>query len=211
MTTLSEKVSTALAVIRDAYATHDRVTVANSFGKDSMVALHLVQRAVDEPDVFSVLSDTEFDETLALRDELLERYDVNYREFSFEQPPGASEDVSVCCGEPKVTATERALDGYDAWITGLRETESETRRDAEFVEEDKATTKVNPIKEFTELDVWRYTAIHRIPVNEAYKRGYRSLGCANCTTLPESQSESERAGRWRNSDQTECGIHTTSL
>lgn len=211
MTTLSEKISTALSVIREAYAEHDRVTVANSFGKDSMVALHLVCRAVDEPDVFSVLSNTEFDETLALRDEVRETYDLDYREFTFEQPDGAADDVARCCGEPKVEATARALDGYDAWITGLRETESETRRDARFIEDEKETTKVNPIKEFTELDVWRYTAIHRIPVNEAYKQGYRSLGCANCTTLPESQSESERAGRWRNSSQTECGIHTTSL
>lgn len=206
-----EKVSTALEVIENAYNEFDAVTIANSFGKDSMVTLHLALRVVDQPDVFAVLADTEFGETLTLRDTVVESYDINYREFNFEQPAKAYDDIAHCCGEPKVTATEQALEGYDAWITGLRETESETRRDASFVERDKATTKVNPIKSFTEAEVWRYTAIHGLPVNGAYEYGYRSLGCENCTTPPESEDESERAGRWRGAEQTECGIHTTSL
>ncbi|WGI18074.1 phosphoadenylyl-sulfate reductase [Methanonatronarchaeum sp. AMET-Sl] len=209
--TLSQKVDRALKVIEYCYNRFGEVTIANSFGKDSMVTMHLALRVVDRPDVFSVLSDSEFDETLELRDIVLDKYDVNYREFNFVQPERAFEDVSVCCGEVKVEATKKALNGYDAWITGLRVTESDTRRDSQYIEFDKDTVKVNPIKDFTELDVWRYTAIHNIPVNKAYKKGYRSLGCENCTTLPENQSESERAGRWRDVEKTECGIHTTSI
>ena len=208
---LAEKVSTAIEVIEDAYEEFGHLTVANSFGKDSMVTMDLVGRAVDRPDVFAVLADTEFEETLALRDEVAETYDIEYREYTFEQPAAAYEDIAQCCGEPKVAATKRALKGYDAWLTGLRETESETRRDAVLIDRDKATTKVNPIKSFTETEVWRYIAIHDLPVNGAYEYVYRSLGCANCTTLPEAADESERAGRWRGVEQTECGIHTTSI
>ncbi|OUJ18410.1 3'-phosphoadenosine 5'-phosphosulfate sulfotransferase, PAPS reductase [Methanonatronarchaeum thermophilum] len=209
--TLNEKVARALKIISYAYRKYGDITIANSFGKDSMVTMHLVLRVVDRPDVFSVLSDTEFQETLDLRDKVVNSFDIDYREFSFNQPDRAFDDVSVCCGKVKVEATEKALEGYDAWVTGLRVTESETRRDAGYIEEDKKTVKINPIRDFTELDVWRYTAINEIPVNDAYRKGYRSLGCTNCTTLPESRDESERAGRWREADKTECGIHTTSI
>jgi phosphoadenosine phosphosulfate reductase len=37
-------------------------------------------------------------------------------------------------------------------------------------------------------------------------RGYPSIGCMPCTT-PVRADEDPRAGRWRDQDKTECGIH----
>ncbi len=69
--------------------------------------------------------------------------------------------------------------------------------------------KINPILDWSEVDIWRYTAIFGIPVNPAYRNGYRSLGCAPCTYLGKD-SDTERAGRWHGTNKCggECGIHT---
>ena len=73
--------------------------------------------------------------------------------------------------------------------------------------------KIDPILEFTELDVWRYTAINEIPVNPKYREGFRSLGCAVCTVPEEDESYPERHGRWKGTvrERGECGIHTQTL
>ncbi|HEY5445277.1 MAG TPA: phosphoadenosine phosphosulfate reductase family protein, partial [Pyrinomonadaceae bacterium] len=47
---------------------------------------------------------------------------------------------------------------------------------------------------------------HDVPCNELYDRGYRSIGCQPCTTLVQI-GEGERAGRWRGTAKTECGLH----
>ena len=48
--------------------------------------------------------------------------------------------------------------------------------------------------------------MQNIPYNELHDKGYPSLGCFHCTT-PTKNGEDERAGRWRGSDKTECGLH----
>jgi len=70
-------------------------------------------------------------------------------------------------------------------------------------------TKVNPILDWYEVDIWKYMAIHEIPVHPWYAMGYRSLGCAPCTHLVDDD-ETERAGRWLGTSKCggECGIHT---
>ena len=72
--------------------------------------------------------------------------------------------------------------------------------------------KINPILQFTELDIWRYLAMNSIKVNPLYKKGYRSLGCEPCSIIV-SDNEPERAGRWQGTSKCggECGIHTRIL
>ena len=66
--------------------------------------------------------------------------------------------------------------------------------------------KLNPIAAWSDDDVAGYIEDHDVPVNPLTKRGYPSIGCMPCTT-PVKPGEDERAGRWRNSDKTECGLH----
>ena len=124
-----------------------------------------------------------------------------------------SSDPDECCRILKVEPMKEAVKNLDAWITGLRHDEGETRRDYQIIEHrDEGLVKVNPILNWTEGDIWRYIAIHKIPVHPWYIKGYRSLGCAPCTTLPE-MGENERMGRWRGTSKQggECGIHTQQL
>ena len=106
-----------------------------------------------------------------------------------------------------------AVKDLDAWISGLRRDEGETRVGFEYIETKGNLDKVNPILDFTELDVWRYLAIYNIPVNPLYEQGYRSLGCLKCSTPEEDETESERGGRWQGTEKQgkECGIHQAIL
>jgi phosphoadenosine phosphosulfate reductase len=66
--------------------------------------------------------------------------------------------------------------------------------------------KVNPLAEWDQSDVGAYRTIHELPAHPLVSRGYLSIGCAPCTS-PVADAEDIRAGRWRGSDKTECGIH----
>jgi phosphoadenosine phosphosulfate reductase len=203
-----DKIESARQLIREEIEKHPSICLGCSFGKDSMVTLHLVLSVKPDIPVFGVMADTEFPETYAFAKSVVERYGLNYTEYIFSQ-----EDGEKCCGKPKVEKTKEALAKYDAWISGVRKTEGITRANFEPVEEQNGLIKVNPILEFTELDIWRYIATNEIPVNPMYARGYRSLGCGLCSYPEEDESESERAGRWKGTPNAcgECGIHTQPL
>ena len=66
--------------------------------------------------------------------------------------------------------------------------------------------KVNPIARWTQTEVDAYAARHGVLVNPLRQLGYASIGCAPCTR-PVRTGESERAGRWSETDKVECGIH----
>ena len=109
----------------------------------------------------------------------------------------------------KVEPLQRAFDELNvkAWITGRRRDQSENRRSLPIFERDEnGRLKVNPIANWTNKDVWTYTFKHNVPYNPLHDQGYTSIGDQPLTT-PTMAGEDERAGRWRGSEKTECGIH----
>jgi phosphoadenosine phosphosulfate reductase len=203
-----QKTEGAQDSIREAVRKYPKITLGCSFGKDSMATLHLALSVKPDIPVFSVLADTEFSETYEFVKSAVKKYGLNYSEYVFRQ-----QDGEKCCGQPKVEKTKEALRDYDAWISGVRRTEGITRADFEPVEERNGLVKINPILDFTELDIWRYLALNGIPINPMYSKGYRSLGCKLCSFPEENESETERAGRWKGTANAcgECGIHTQPL
>lgn len=211
MATFLNKVDAAKELIRDSLDRYPRIVGATSFGKDSMVMLHLLREVKPDLPVFTVFMDTEFDETVEFSRRVAREWNLNYTELHGVQ--GRDVPVAECCGRIKVEKHREVLANYDAWFSGIRKTEGVTRANFEFVEQKGGLVKINPILEFTELDVWRYTALFEIPINPKYKEGYRSLGCAICSVPEENEELPERHGRWRGTDREggECGIHTQVL
>lgn len=203
-----QKIEDAKRLIERGIKDYPNICLGCSFGKDSMVTLDLVLSVRHDIPVFSIMAETEFSETYEFAANVSAQYGLNYTEYIFSQEVGEK-----CCGKPKVEKTKEALRNYDAWISGVRKTEGITRSDFEPIEEKNGLLKINPILEFTELDIWRYIALNRIPINPIYQRGYRSLGCSLCSFPEENESETERAGRWKGTENAcgECGIHTQSL
>ena len=208
--TFLQKIADAKELIRWAVEKYPKICIGCSFGKDSMVTLHLTRSVKKDIPVISVLAETEFPETFAFMDEFAASDpDLNLIKHIFKQE-GEGE---LCCGKPKIGATKKALAPYDAWISGVRRTEGITRASFEAVEEKNGLTKINPILDFTELDIWRYLALNSIPVNPKYREGFRSLGCELCSFPETDENETERAGRWKGTSKVcgECGIHTQPL
>ena len=116
-----------------------------------------------------------------------------------------------CCHIRKVEPLERLLRGVDAWMTGLRRSQTERRGDTPVVERDLAhgdIVKVNPVAAWSEEQVIEYLRDREVPRHPLYEQGYRSIGCAPCTRAV-GPDEHPRAGRWwwENGIEKECGIH----
>ena len=97
-----------------------------------------------------------------------------------------------------------ALSKVDAWMSGLRRDQSQTRANTPKLAWDKrhGLWKGNPLADWTEKDVWTYLFENDVPYNPLHDRGYGSIGCTHCT-----RPGSDREGRWTGNDKTECGIH----
>jgi phosphoadenosine phosphosulfate reductase len=141
-----------------------------------------------------------FPETYAIWRTIEERYGLPIEVQDAAGPWTADH----CCGEQKVAALERALEGASAWITGIRREQGPTRANAQHVERDerRGIWKFNPLADWSERDVWQYIHEHDLPYNPLHDRGYASIGCAPCTS-----PGSGREGRWAGQAKTECGLH----
>src|SRR3954466_1947354 len=178
----------------------------------SMTDAVLIDLAVKvEPAIEVVFIDTgyHFPETLATVERVRRRYGLNLRMMTV--PTHDEElwrvDPENCCSAVKVGQLDRALAGKQAWMSGLRRAESPTRADASILSLDpRGLVKINPIANWTDVDVQGYIADHDVPVNPLVNQGYLSIGCQPCTH-PVAEGEDPRSGRWVGSDKTECGLH----
>ncbi|MBI5148080.1 phosphoadenylyl-sulfate reductase [Candidatus Pacearchaeota archaeon] len=243
MATFIDKIEHSKELIAESAKKYERIAVGCSFGKDSMVTVHLARTVAPEISVFSIMTIYKPQKTLEYLVEINKKFDLNTLVYVVaKETPEILEQVNVvllpyedfekesdyvrkelnkemysvcpdeCCGLLKVVPTQEAVKNLDAWIAGLRKTEGFTRENFQEIEIIGNITKINPILEWTELDVWRYLAINQIPANPLYAEGYRSLGCAPCSKVTD-EDESERAGRWQGTAKHggECGIHTKRL
>lgn len=208
-----DKVKHSKKLIKDAIKKYSKITVACSFGKDSMVVLHLARQIKPDIPVFTIMTPFKPKETFEFKDRMIRKWNLNIKEYmSKEKIPENlhKTNPNECCRILKVEPTKEAVKDLDCWICGLRNTEGRARKDYQEVENKGGLIKVNPILSWTEADVWRYIAINKIPVHPWYAKGYRSLGCAPCSN---PGGKLERNGRWKGTSKCggECGIHTQRL
>ncbi len=217
------KIDNAQNILRKAFEVFgDKVGLSCSFGKDSVTVLHLARQF--RPEVPAIYIDTglDFPETEAFKDKLTVEWNLNVKTYrptrenvKYRNELDLSLNLSnpdLCCDLLKVEPTERALLDLDAWIVGLRRDETEFRQDLEPFEivgrpDGLPMTRIAPIHDWTESDVWDYIRTNEVPYHPAYDRGYRSMGCMPCSKAG-LRGRFERAGRWEGNDKEECGIHT---
>ena len=118
----------------------------------------------------------------------------------------AAADTNACCHLRKVKPLNDALSGFDGWITGRKRYQSSTRANVPLYEKQDRKIKVNPLAHWTAQAVADYINAHDLPRHPLVAKGYPSIGCLPCTTRV-GDHEDPRAGRWRDADKTECGIH----
>ncbi len=193
-----------------------RIALVSSFGAESVVLLHLVSVIERTTPVLFIDTEMLFAETIAYQAEVADklgltitRITADAKKLAFEDPDGTLHqfNTDACCGLRKTEPLEQALSGYDAWITGRKRYQGSTRAAVEFFEaEGDIRIKVNPLAHWDRADLEEYMVNNRLPRHPLVAKGYPSIGCAPCTS-PVLPGEDPRAGRWRNSEKVECGIH----
>ena len=201
-----------------------RLAISTSFQAGGMVIVDMASRISADVRVFTLDTGRLPAETYQMIDTVRERYgipveivlpdaaevesmvsrhglDLFYREVPLRM---------LCCHMRKVRPLERKLAELDAWVTGLRREQSESRA---------KWTKSNPwmaASRSTRWPIgpaskWTNTFAHDVPMHPLYAAGYTSIGCAPCTRAV-TPGERERAGRWwwELDAQEECGIHFTA-
>lgn len=117
-------------------------------------------------------------------------------------------DPEACCRMRKVEPLQRALAGYQAWVTGIRRVDAPTRANAQAIELDRAgRLKISPLVTWTFEETTAYEKQHDLIRHPLIDQGYPSIGCATCT-LPVAPGADPRSGRWAGNSKTECGLHT---
>lgn len=122
----------------------------------------------------------------------------------------SNENRIECCKLRKVVPLNRALQGMECWISGIRADQSPNRGNMKSIEfdEDKKLIKFHPLFDWSFDDVEKYIKEFNIPYNELHDKGYLSIGCQPCTRAVE-KGQDFRAGRWwwENDGPKECGVH----
>jgi len=193
------------------------VAIVSSFGAESAVLLHLVAKI--DPTVPVIFLDTlkMFPETLAYRDALVARLGLTDVRNIQPDPVALarkdetglrwSYDPDGCCEIRKVIPLAKAMEGFDASITGRKGFQSSTRAGLpRFEIDENGRMKVNPLASWTKADLDAYFETHDLPRHPLEAQGYLSIGCAPCTSIVKP-GEDPRAGRWRGWEKVECGIH----
>jgi phosphoadenosine phosphosulfate reductase len=191
-----------------------RVSLACSFQKEETVLLDMLFALDPQARVFAIDTHHLFPETHAHWREVEERYGTTIEVFAGPSP----EEIAAKHGDKlwetkpdlylaiaKVAPIVEALDGLDAWITGIRRDQSPTRASAQKLgwDEQHEVWKANPLADWSDADCWAYIRERGLPYNPLHDQGYESIGDTHST-----QPGAGRSGRWAGLDKTECGIHT---
>ena len=193
------------------------VTMVSSFGSESVVLLHMVSVVAPGTPVLFIDTQMLFQETLDYQIEVAEKLQLTdvrviratEREVALNDPDGTLHqfNTDACCDFRKTIPLERELSKFDAWITGRKRFQGGQRTELEFFEsEPPSRLRINPLAHWRTQDVQDYMAENNLPRHPLVAKGYASIGCAPCTS-PIKPGEDPRAGRWRGSQKTECGIH----
>ena len=185
----------------------DQVVLASSF--QDAVLLGLAHKAAPGIEVVFLDTGFHFPETIAYMRRLEKVLELNITVLE----PGIPADVEPCgspncCELRKVVPLNKHLEGKAGWITGLKRVDTPERHDAPIVAFDdrRGLVKINPLAAWTDDDIDAYVAEHGLPRHPLNYVGYISIGCAP-TTRPVAPGEDPRAGRWFDTDKTECGLH----
>ena len=182
--------------------------VAFSGGKDSIVTLDLVQRALPHNSFKVLFGDTgmEFPDTYKTVEEVKKvcaeneiefltsrsQYEPDYTWSKFGPPATVHR---WCCSvhktSPQIIVLRDVLGKPDftgmAFI-GVRASESLSRSEYDYVslgEKHKGQYSCNPILEWNSAELYAYIYLQQLYLNEAYKKGNRRAGCLVCPRAAE--------------------------
>lgn len=198
----------------------DKIALVSSFGAESAVLLHMAAEVEKSVPVIFIDTRVLFRETLAYRDELVALLGLTNVTTVYptsglverEDPEDFlwAENPDRCCEIRKVLPLAEAIKGFDAWISGRKRFQAQSRSNLALFESESGRIKINPLAHWTARSILSYLETHALPRHPLVAKDYPSIGCIPCTS-PVKPGEDVRAGRWRGQKKVECGLHTLPL
>jgi thioredoxin-dependent adenylylsulfate APS reductase len=213
------------AILRWAFESFPRVALVASFQAESSVLIDMSARITSSLNVLTLDTGRLPQETHDMFDRVRDRYGIEV-EVVTPDPEDLRDLVArhgsnlfrqsaelrrLCCEVRKSRPLAKALNGYDAWVTGTRRDQTRSRANISVVAADPdnpGIAKIAPIASWSMEQVWAYVREHDVPYHSLYDQGYTSIGCAPCTRATVA-GEDARAGRWwwERGEDKECGLH----
>lgn len=202
----------------------EKLTFATSLGEEDQIITDMISKVQPKIPLFTLDTGRLFAETYELIAKIQKRYPMTFEIYSPDttaleamvQKKGINlfyesvENRKLCCGVRKVEPLRRALKGVEAWMCGLRRSQSITRATLDVFEWDEGNDniKISPLAYWSLKQVKAYIEDNKVDVNPLHKKGFLSIGCAPCTRAIK-EGEDIRAGRWwwEAPEQKECGLH----
>jgi len=224
------KINESIALLQKASEQYaPKLLFACSFGAEDVVLIDLISKHAQAIQIATLDTGRLPQATYDVMDACREKYGVAIKVYC---PDAAEVETMVresglnlfyksvenrkrCCVIRKVHPLKRALFGQEAWITGVRREQADSRQDMAAVEDDKhfGLKKFNPLIEWTETEIWDYIRAHDVPYNALHDQHYPSIGCEPCTRSI-TVGEDPRSGRWwweHEDGVAECGLHASPL
>jgi phosphoadenosine phosphosulfate reductase len=199
----------------------DRLVASTSFGLQAAVMLHLIHEHAPKIPVVFIDTGFLFPETYQYAEELTSMLNLDLRIY---QPSVSAARMQALWGNlwetsqkdadrygliTKIEPMNRALreTGADIWLSGLRRSQSSTRVDRPFVEQQKRTVKAYPILDWADAQVDLYFHQNDLPRHPLAEQGYVTMGDWH-STRPAAKDGAE-SSRF-DGEKYECGLHLDS-
>ena len=214
------EIASATERVRWAHETYgDQLVLTTSFGVQSAVMLHLVTMQIPEIPVIFVDTGYLFPSTYTFAASLTERLKLNLKTYTPLQTAAQQEALHGKLWEQgidgiqrynrinKVEPMNRAVQGLGAiaWLSGLRRSQSSSRGKRSVVEAQNKVTKIYPIIDWSDRDIYQYLTENSLPYHPLWDQGYVSIGDWHSTKkLGEGMTQEDtRFGGLKR----ECGLH----
>ncbi len=201
-----------LAKALEAY--HGRIALLSSFGAEAALGLKLLSEIAPDTPVLFLDTKRHFPQTLSYRDQLIDELGLkSVRIIEPDAAEAAGEDADgklferdgqACCDLRKVRPLARALEPFDAVITGRKRHHGGVRSQAQAVEFDGERVQINPLAYLGSEEIAARFAALKLPRHPLTADGYSSIGCWPCTAP--ARVAGSREGRWAGQERSECGI-----
>lgn len=202
----------------------DKVVFTSSFGIEDQVLTHIIFDNEIPVKVVTLDTGRLFPETYKVFNETFKKYNKKIHSYfpdhqsietmvtqkgpySFYYSRGNREE---CCRLRKVIPLNRALEGVEIWISGIRASQSDNRSRMDWLEFDEGRKlfKFYPLFNWSFDEAKEFIEVNHVPYNVLHNKGYVSIGCEPCTRAIKP-GEDFRAGRWwwETDGPKECGCH----
>lgn len=217
--------SAAESLMIVALAFPGKTVFTTSLGLEDQVITHMIFSNNIPVEIVTLDTGRLFPETYKVLNETIKKYQsrinlyfpehVEVERMVTEKGPFSfyysRENRIECCQLRKVNPLNRALEGKECWVSGIRADQSDSRSRMDRVEydEERKLYKFYPLFSWSYDEIRSYIKENDIPYNILHDKGYISIGCEPCTRAVR-EGEDFRAGRWwwENGSEKECGLHT---